>query len=120
MEPLQFEKWVLERLRKQGLSVRKTPRSWDFGADGIAEHAVSGRTLIVQCKHTQTDQLCNEEAIENLIKARTAYQQPDAVIVAVSNAKGYSETASALAHKVGALVIDRGSLAEWPDQIDLV
>jgi HJR/Mrr/RecB family endonuclease len=54
--PLQFEEYILQRLQKAlnnyGLHVRKTPKSWDGGADMVVENATGNIVALVQCKHS--------------------------------------------------------------------
>ena len=65
MEPETFEIWILEQLSKNGYDVKRTPKSWDKGADGIAIAPCGGtkQSMIIQCKHTQTGKPINEKGI---------------------------------------------------------
>ncbi len=114
MEPLQFETWVLRRLRDRGYRVSRTPRSHDSGADGIATHARTGKRIIIQCKHTQGDALCTEAAVLDLLRARSAYQAEKDILVAITNAKAFKRSALDMAEKSGVILIDRRGLETWP------
>jgi Restriction endonuclease len=72
MEPVQFEDWVLRRLKDVGHKVSRTPKSHDHGADGIAYHRISGRTYIIQCKHTQRT-TSPDQAIGDLLRAQASH-----------------------------------------------
>ncbi len=114
MEPLQFENWCLGKLKSAGFAVSKTPKSWDCGADGLAEHRQTGECIIIQCKHTQTNVPCSDHAVHELLAARKAYDRPDAILCAVTNATAFSAGARALAEIEGVRLVWRNSLLGWP------
>jgi SNF2 family DNA or RNA helicase/HJR/Mrr/RecB family endonuclease len=114
MEPLGFESWCHHSLKNCGYNVSRTPRSWDCGADGIAVHPETNKSIIIQCKHTQSDAPLDATAIEDLIKARGAYELPDAELHAVTNAKSFSSDAKRLARQSNIILIDRIKLMQWP------
>jgi HJR/Mrr/RecB family endonuclease len=114
MEPLQFENWVMGRLRASGYRVSRTPRSHDGGADVVATHSQTGRRIIIQCKHTQRDESCGEQAINDLLRARIAYAAQADLLVAITNAKGFGSRAAERARSEGIVTIDRTGLYLWP------
>ncbi len=115
MEPEQFEEWVLQRMKDRGFVVDKTPKSWDAGADGIATDKNSGREIIIQCKHTQSDTLCDQTAVEQLLKARRCYDRPSACLVAVTNARDFTDAAKRLAGRNEIWLCARERILDWPD-----
>ena len=117
MEPLQFEDWVLSKLNENGFDVSRTPKSHDHGADGIATSRQSGAMLVIQCKHTQGNSRCDETAIEDLQRAKEAYDGHSAAYVAVTNAPGFSSAALQLASEYGLKLVDRKNLLEWPGSV---
>lgn len=114
MEPSAFERWVLDRLRQAGYSVNLTPRSHDHGADGVARHPGTGQTIVVQCKHIQRDGLCDQTAVDDLIRAKGRYALDNAFYVAVTNGRGFNSAAMDLARASGIVLVSRADLAEWP------
>ena len=113
MEPEQFERWTLEQLRKAGYQVKPTPKSHDGGADGIAVWQGTGarHTLIVQCKHRQPDDLCDQDAVEDVIRAIPRYPiEGTPTGLAVTNARGFSKRAKQLAAEKQVKLISREEL----------
>lgn len=113
-DPLQFEDWVMSQLRKAGYRVEKTPRSHDYGADGVAHPPTgSGRPpLLVQCKHTQRSQACGVEGVEEVIRARDAYAldgEPELLLV--TNAKSFTAGALEAAKRGGVRLVGREGLS---------
>jgi SNF2 family DNA or RNA helicase len=117
MEPLQFEQWVLDRLRKQGYEVSSTPRTHDHGADGVAKHPKSGKVIVIQCKHVQRDAILDTTAVNDLLRAKGRYADGSARYVAISNARGYTEIAAIAAEKANIVLINRSDLEKWPVQV---
>ena len=117
MEPVQFEDWVLRRLKDVGHKVSRTPKSHDHGADGIAYHRISGRTYIIQCKHTQRT-TSPDQAIGDLLRAQASYGLRDPGLVAVTNATGFGRSATAAAKSSGIRLISRTELERWPFMLD--
>lgn len=114
MEPIQFEDFVLSQLSDIGYRIKRTPRSHDMGADGIAEWIDdSKRTIIIQCKHIQSSTTCSEEAVEDLIRAKDAYAYEKPILVAITNAKKYSERAQILASTQDISLISRNNILDW-------
>ncbi len=118
MEPEAFEEWVLGELAKAGYDTRKTPRSGDCGADGLA---ISGtgtdqHTIVVQCKHTQQqDAKCGRTAVEEVLRSITSYK--NAIVgeprpMVVTNAAGFTNDAMLLAKREGVRLIARGGLSQ--------
>ncbi|WFU42741.1 SNF2-related protein [Bradyrhizobium sp. CB82] len=117
MEPIAFERWVLSRCISLGWEASRTPKSHDGGADGVLLHRASGARAIVQCKHTQGDNVvCGPEAIDDLLRARTNYSE-DARLLAVTNAARFSRSAVERAEKYGIELVGRKELLEWPRQL---
>lgn len=117
MEPLQFEDWVLEKLNENGFDVCRTPPSHDHGADGTAISKATGTKLIIQCKHIQRDALCDETAVEDLLRAKPSYQGDTLVYLAVTNARGFSRKAKRIASKENIRLIARNELRSWPSNV---
>ncbi len=86
MNPIQFENWVLQKMAPEGFSIKSTPLSGDAGADGIIIQRSTGSQTIIQCKHRQRG-LCDDSSIDDLLRARTGYDLPDARLIAFSNAQ---------------------------------
>lgn len=114
MEPVEFESWVLDRLREHSYQVDRTPRTHDAGADGIARPLQGGKTLIVQCKHTQQQTPLPETAVNDLLRAREAYGIPDARLVVVTNSGSFSASAQQKAAANDVRLVGRDALTSWP------
>ncbi len=114
MDPIQFEHWVLKRLAFQGFNVQETPRSGDGGADGILMHCNTGITIIVQCKHRQREK-CDDMPIDELLRARTRYDLPEAGLMAVSN-MDFTIKAKTRAQQYGITLTGREKIAEDPPE----
>ena len=117
MEPVQFENWVLEKLKQQGFDINRTPRSSDGGGDGIAKSRRTGTTLIIQCKHTQSNSLCDEVAVTDLVRARSAYGGGSGRCLAITNAKEFSNKAHKMAAKENIQLISRAEIVSWPNMV---
>lgn len=115
MLPLQFENWTLQKLKESGFSVSKTKKSWDAGADGWAKHTESGIEFLLQCKHSQGSTNCDVGAVKEVLNAREMYQKPEAKLVVVTNAQGFTDGAKSLAKSEGVRLYERSQLATWPD-----
>ena len=113
MTPTQFENWVLQRLQAAGYRSQRTPNSGDGGADGLAVHLVTGEQIIVQCKHRQRGR-CDVEPINDLLRARDAYRQAKARLIAVTTAERYSNQAHKLAAEHGIELVTRDNLLGFP------
>lgn len=116
MEPTAFERWALGRCISLGWDASRTPRSYDGGADGILLHRLSGARAIVQCKHTQNNNACGPEAIDDLLRARSNYDGAARLFV-LTNARQFSRTAHERAERHGIVLIGRSELAQWPRQL---
>ena len=116
MEPLAFERWALGRCISLGWEASRTPRSYDGGADGILLHRLSGALAIVQCKHTQNNNACGPEAIDDLLRARSNYAEAARLFV-LTNARQFSRTAHERAERHGITLIGRNELPHWPQQL---
>ena len=112
MEPIQFEEWVISLLKDNKYFVNRTPKSHDGGADVIARK--NNNDYIIQCKHTgNLNNTCDEEATKDLIRAKTNYKMESAGLIAVTNAKGYSDEALKDAKEHAITLIDRNNLPSW-------
>ena len=121
MEPEQFERWVLEQLRKAGYDAKPTQRSHDGGADGIAVWRGSGarHTLIVQCKHRQPDAVCDQQAVDDVLRAMERYDvEGPARGMAITNARGFSQAAREKAAENDVLLISRQQLSTLSQPAD--
>ena len=113
LEPKAFERWVLEQLKTAGYRTSLTPETGDSGADGIASwtEGTAAHTLIVQCKHTQSERRCGTDAVDEAVRATGRYPtESPAVPMVVTNARGYTRAAVAAAEKTGAILVDRERL----------
>jgi len=104
MNPIEFEDYILDLFKSYGYQVERTPKSWDYGADGIATYIATGEETIIQAKHTQGKGLCSEDAVYELLKARDAYQKPSATLMVVSNAHDFSNKAKEVAKEHGVVL----------------
>jgi HJR/Mrr/RecB family endonuclease len=110
-EPLQFERWVFDRLQRGGFRVNATPRTHDRGADAIAHKIPSGRPLLIQIKHTQQSVRLGPDAIREVVAARQAYPLPNpARLLVVTNASGFTRDAQRLALAEDVRLVARGEL----------
>lgn len=121
MDPIQFEEWVLSKLKEVGYNVYRTPISGDQGADVVAKapYGTDWSNLIIQVKHTQRNTPCPDQAILQVCKAEKSYPQISKPIikVVVTNANGFTSSAFKLAKREKVLLIDRQDLCNWPKEI---
>jgi hypothetical protein len=114
MEPLEFETWVLGRLKKKGYDVKTTPASGDAGSDGIAISPDNNRypSYIVQCKHTQRDVNIGHSAVEEVLNSINRYDALPKGIqpMVVTNAKEYTAKARSLARNRNVRLVSRAEL----------
>jgi HJR/Mrr/RecB family endonuclease len=117
MDPRQFERWVLHRMAAIGYVADRTPRTHDGGADGLLAHRQSGSRVIVQCKHKQDiNSACDDEAIDDLLRARTTYDEISARLIALTNAQDFTPKARRRAAEHGMILVARQELSGWPLQ----
>lgn len=110
-----------QRIRIYGLNLfeccgglfPRSPGSGDGGADGIAVHSETGEQIIVQCKHRQ-ERYCDGEPVDDLLRARDAYDQAGARLIAVTTAERYSAQARERAARHGIELIGLDTLLEFP------
>ncbi|MBF0093859.1 MAG: restriction endonuclease [Alphaproteobacteria bacterium] len=114
MTARQFEEWVLRRLCAKGWRVNRTPVTGDGGADGVLSDS-TGNLVIVQSKHRESTSRCDDEPINDLLRARKAYGMPTAALFAVTNAKGYSEKATERAERHEVTLIFRANILSWTE-----
>lgn len=113
MEPIEFENWILGRLRDAGHRVSRTPKTRDGGADGLFYHRTSGRPYLIQCKHTQVSAYA-DHAVDDLVRAKRAYNLNGSGFVAVTNAKAFGRAAANIAQELGIQLITGNDLEKWP------
>ncbi len=114
MNAIQFEEWVLLSARRNGYLTDATKLSWDQGADGIITHKKTGQKFILQCKHSNRPKYDDYKIIEDLLKARAAYDNVgDAGLVALTNTSFSAGLIRKLnEHKIQ--YFDRERICEWP------
>ena len=115
LDSIQFEKWVLEQLRKAGYEPSRTQRSGDRGADGLAKWSVGGErhTIIVQCKHMSPDAKCGRAAVKEVLRSIKHYDTLGKVRpMVVTNAFGFTGPAVRLARRKGVRLVDRHNLSQ--------
>jgi SNF2 family DNA or RNA helicase len=114
MDPGDFERWALRRMQEAGYVADGTPRSHDGGADGVMVHRSTGARVLIQCKHRQDPaKPCREQAIDDLLRARTRYAQ-DAMLVVLTNARTFTPGAVSRADRHGIRLVGRNDLPQWP------
>ncbi len=117
LEPEAFEAWVLRQLQIAGYDTRRTPRSRDCGADGLAVSCAGGdqHTIVVQCKHTQQqDAKCGPKAVEEVLHSLPAYEEAirgDVRPMVVTNGAGFTAAAKRLAAVNCVRLVDRNNLS---------
>lgn len=114
LEPTAFEAWVLQQLASAGYETRRTPRTGDRGADGLAysRKPDQSHTIVVQCKHMQPDARCGVSAVREVLASLSKYDiigEPMPMVV--SNAAGFTAPAQGLARDAGVRLVDRTSLS---------
>jgi SNF2 family DNA or RNA helicase len=115
MEPQAFERWALRRMAALGYVANRTPGTRDAGADGLLIHPQSGSRVIIQCKLKQnTDKPCNDEPIDDLLRARTAYGDGPVRLVTLTNARDFTDKAKHRAQDHAITLIARNELPTWP------
>ena len=113
LEPDAFEVWVLRQLAEAGYDTRRTPRSGDRGADGLAMSLAGDdtHTIIVQCKHTQPDAKCGRPAVEEVVRAISQYEiRGTPIPMVVTNAADFTADAKRLARQKCVRLVDRSDL----------
>ena len=86
--------------------------SWDKGADGIIKHRETGEKFILQCKHSGRDKIQDDRVIEDLLRAREAYD-PNAFLVALTNSS-FSQPLIRRMNQLHIRVYDRNNICAWP------
>ena len=115
-----FEHWVVDRAREsRDWETSETPMSGDGGADALLRHRRRHDTVaVVQAKHTtDRNRLIDEAAIHDLTRARDRYGLHHPQLVAVTNARGFTEDARALAREHDIVLVDRDRLGLWPSHV---
>lgn len=121
LEPTAFEDWVLRQLAEAGYETRRTPRSGDRGADGLAIHRGEDKshTIILQCKHLVPDRQCGIGAVREVLDSIGEYRLVgEARPMVVTNAAGFTRDARRLAEANDVRLVDRRSvdgLRNWLD-----
>ena len=120
MEPLEFERWVIECLRERGYQSFQTQMTGDGGADGVFRHPGNEGVVIVQCKHTgNPERRAPSKTASDLLRARATYNLPDTTLVGLTNASKFSRSAKRVADDHGILLIARANLIGWPRNCSL-
>ena len=121
LEPTAFEEWVLRQLQDAGYETRRTPRSGDRGADGLAWFGANRteHTIVVQCKHTQPDAACGVSAVEEVLRSIPQYGtairgNPRPMVV--TNAARFTVAAERRAREAGVRLVDRRHLPQLRDR----
>lgn len=121
LEPTAFEEWVLRQLQAAGYETRRTPRSGDRGADGLAWFGADSteHTIVVQCKHTRPDAACGVSAVEEVLRSIPAYGaairgNPRPMVV--TNAARFTAAAERRAREAGVRLVDRRHLPQLRDR----
>ena len=115
-----FEDWVVDRARESGdWEASKTPRSGDAGADAVLRHRRQRATAaVVQAKHTTDhDHLVGEAAVRDLLRANDRYDVRNPQLVAITNARGFTDGARKLALENDIKLVDRDRLGLWPNHV---
>ena len=113
LEPTDFELWVLRQLAEAGYGTRRTPRSGDRGADGLASPCVGDEThtIIVQCKHMQPNAKCGPDGVRQVLRSISEYETVgDPRPMVVTNAAGFTVNTVRLAQREGVRLVDRHNL----------
>ena len=111
MEPLAFERWVLQQFRKVGYEANPTPTSGDGGADAIIRDPKNKIHIIMQCKHRQSGKV-DKKIIEDLLRAKLTYHLENSLLVGISN-QNYTNLALEHAKKNKIILIDRNQLLDF-------
>ena len=115
-----FEDWVVDRARESGeWEASKTPRSGDAGADAVLRHRRRRATAaVVQAKHTtDPDRVIGEAAVRELLRTDGRYDVGSPQLVAITNARGFTDGARKLALERDVKLVDRDRLGLWPNHV---
>ena len=115
-----FEDWVVDRAREGGdWEASRTPRSGDGGADALLRHRRRRATAaVVQAKHTtHRDRPIGEAAVRELLRADGRYGVRNPQLVAITNARGFTDGARKLALERDVKLVDRDRLGLWPNHV---
>ena len=115
-----FEDWIVDRACEGGdWEASKTPRSGDGGVDAVLRHRRRRATAaVVQAKHTTDhDRPVGEAAVRELLRANGRYDVRNPQLVAVTNARGFTDGARRLALQRDVKLVDRDRLGLWPNHV---
>lgn len=115
-----FENWIVDRAREGGdWEASKTPRSGDGGVDAVLRHRRRRATAaVVQAKHTTDhDRPVGEAAVRELLRANGRYDVRNPQLVAITNARGFTDGARRLALQRDVKLVDRDRLGLWPNHV---
>ena len=115
-----FEDWVVDRARESGdWEASKTPQSGDGGADAVLRHhRRRATTVVIQVKHTtDRDRAIGEAAVRELLRADGRYDVRNPQLVAITNARGFTDGARKLALERDVKLVDRDRLGLWPNHV---
>ena len=115
-----LEDWIERTLRVAGLDVSGTPRSGDGGADAIVRGADGAIADIIQCKYTIHPDRSNPAPglTDDLRRARSRWNAPEARFVAVTNAEAFSPNVRAALESDGALIVERADLLRVAELVE--
>ena len=112
MEPVEFEKWVCDKInRLDGFKANMTQTSYDGGADVIARKG--SKSYLIQVKHTQSSANCPDKAVEDVLRAKDEYGRDDQVLVIVTNARGIGPASSSTIQREKIVFIGRRGLIDF-------
>lgn len=115
MDARTFEQWVLTTARQGGYVADGTNISWDEGADGIIRHKTTGQRFILQCKHSNREKIEEDKVIQDLLRARSAYDLAgDATLVALTNVH-FSSKIMRRMEELKIIYFDRDKICNWPE-----
>lgn len=111
-----FEAWTAESFSLAGYQPYVTPRSGDGGADILLRPPLgNARPVICQCKHRALGGRTDEQAVQDVLRARTAYSGKypwlkDPTLLVVTNGR-MAVAATSLATEHHVTIVDRSRLA---------
>ena len=115
-----FEDWVVERAVASGdWEASKTHRSGDGGADAILRHRRRrSAAALVQVKHTtERARPIGEAAVHEVLRAARRYELRNPQLVALTNARDFTDHARKLALEQDVALVDRDRLGLWPSHV---
>ncbi|REF00520.1 restriction endonuclease [Thermomonospora umbrina] len=114
LSPLDFELAVRDLMVRDGLAARHVGRGGDQAADVIATDPATGRTVVVQCKHTTTGRNVTVEVIYQVNGTAGPVHGADMAVVVTNG--GFTKDARLQAAAFRIVVVDRGLLQRWAQE----